>query len=161
MTVTDVRKDPEARTMTITTRFDAPAERVWRLWSDPRRLERWWGPPGYPATFGEHDLRPGGRVSFRMPGPDGEPMAGSWRVHVVEPPHRLDFDLASEGLPTLAMHVTIDEDPDGGTRMVIETAFPSDAAMDHMITIGFEQGMSAAIGQIDGVLAASPSALGW
>ena len=56
MTVTAVRKDPEALTMTLDAEFDAPAERVWQLWADPRQLERWWGPPTYPATV--HDARP-------------------------------------------------------------------------------------------------------
>ena len=50
MTVTAVRKDPESRTLTLEAEFDASAERVWELWADPRQLERWWGPPTYPAT---------------------------------------------------------------------------------------------------------------
>ena len=61
MTVTNVRKDPEALTMTITAELDASADRVWELWSDPRQLERWWGPTAYPATVEQHDLTPGGR----------------------------------------------------------------------------------------------------
>ena len=47
--------------MTITAEFDATVERSWQLWADPRQLERWWGPPTYPATVVEHDLVPGGR----------------------------------------------------------------------------------------------------
>ena len=62
MTVTAVSKDPAALTMTLTAEFDASPERVWQLWADPRQLERWWGPPSYPATVTSHDLRPGGRV---------------------------------------------------------------------------------------------------
>ena len=53
MTVTAVRKDPDALTMTLTAEFEASPERVWELWADPRQLERWWGPPTYPATFTE------------------------------------------------------------------------------------------------------------
>ena len=56
MTVTSVRKDPEALTMTITAELDATVERAWQLWADPRQLERWWGPPTYPATVVDHDL---------------------------------------------------------------------------------------------------------
>ena len=56
MTVTAVRKDPEALTMTIEAEFHASPERVWQWWADPRQLERWWGPPTYPATFTRHDL---------------------------------------------------------------------------------------------------------
>ena len=47
MTVTAVRKDAEALTLTLDAEFEAPAERVWQLWADPRQLERWWGPPTY------------------------------------------------------------------------------------------------------------------
>jgi pimeloyl-ACP methyl ester carboxylesterase len=56
VTVTAVRKDPAALTMTLTAEFDASPSRLWQLWADPRQLERWWGPPMYPATFTAHDL---------------------------------------------------------------------------------------------------------
>ena len=72
MTVTAVRKDLEALTMTLEAEFDASADRVWQLWADPRQLERWWGPPTYPATFTKHDLSPGGHVAYHMTGPEGD-----------------------------------------------------------------------------------------
>ena len=56
MTVIDVHKDPDTLTMTVTSEFDARVDQVWQLWADPRRLERWWGPPTYPATFVDHEL---------------------------------------------------------------------------------------------------------
>jgi len=74
MTVLSVVKDVAARTLTITSHFDAPIERVWRIWSEPRLLERWWGPPAFPATVTEHDLTPGGTVACA----DDEAMA--WLV---------------------------------------------------------------------------------
>ena len=72
MTVTNVHKDPDALTMAITVELDATVERAWQLWADPRQLERWWGPPGYPATFVDHDLVGGGRVTYFMTSPEGE-----------------------------------------------------------------------------------------
>ena len=75
MTVTAVRKDPQTLTMTLEAEFDAVAERVWQLWADPRQLERWWGPPTYPATFTRHDLAPGSRVEYHMTGPEGDQLA--------------------------------------------------------------------------------------
>ncbi len=60
MSVTSVVKDTERLTMTVTAEYDVSAERAWQLWADPRQLERWWGPPTYPATVVDHDLRPGG-----------------------------------------------------------------------------------------------------
>ena len=72
MTVTAVHKDPDALTMTLTAEFDASPTRVWQLWADPRQLERWWGPPTYPATFTAHDLAPGSHVEYHMTGPSGD-----------------------------------------------------------------------------------------
>ena len=90
MTVTAVRKDAEALSMTVDAEFEATPERVWQLWADPRQLERWWGPPGYPATFTELDLRPGGRASYYMTTPEGERPRGYWDVVEVDPPRRLE-----------------------------------------------------------------------
>ena len=78
MTVTAVRKDPAALTMTLDAEFEASPERVWQLWADPRQLERWWGPPTYPATVTSHDLRAGGRVEYHMTGPEGDQPRGYW-----------------------------------------------------------------------------------
>jgi uncharacterized protein YndB with AHSA1/START domain len=166
MTVTGVHRDPEALTMTITTEFDAPVTRVWKLWENPRELERWWGPPEYPATFVRHDLTPGAFVTYYMTGPDGERPHGWWRVISAEPPHVLEFedgfaDDAGEPnpeMPTMIMRVTIAERPGGGSRMAIETRFPSPEAMEQLLAMGMDEGMTAAIGQIDGLLRAGTAA---
>ena len=91
MTVTAVRKDPQALTMTIEAEFDASPERVWQLWADPLQLERWWGPPNYPATVTQHNLAPGGRVEYRMIGPAGDRHRGYWEILEVDAPRRLVF----------------------------------------------------------------------
>ncbi len=111
MTITSVRKDPEALTMTIAVELDATVERAWQLWADPRQLERWWGPPTYPATVVDHDLATGGGVTYFMTGPDGDKAHGWWQVLAVEPPNRLELkdgfaDAAgtpNETMPTTTM----------------------------------------------------------
>lgn len=50
MSVLSVEKDYADLSITLIAEFDASQERVWQLFADPRQLERWWGPPGYPAT---------------------------------------------------------------------------------------------------------------
>ncbi len=159
MPVTDMSKDLDALTMTITAEFDAGAERVWEMWADPRRLERWWGPPTHPATFVDHDLSPGGRAAYFMTGPDGQKYHGWWRIEEVEPPLRLCFEdgFADEQgkpnpeLPTTIATVTITES-DGATRMTIESTFGSREGMEQVIEMGVEEGMVEALGQIDGLL---------
>ena len=162
MSVTSVVKDPQARTMTVVAEFEAPAERVWEVWADPRKLERWWGPPTYPATVEEHDLTPGGSVNYFMTGPEGDTPRGWWKVIAVDPPHSLEFedgfaDGAGNpipGMPVMIMRVSIDEQPDGWTHMTIETTFPSPEAMEQLVAMGMEEGIAAAVGQIDELLGA-------
>ena len=91
MSVTSVEKDFDSLSLTLIADFDAPIERVWQLWADPRQLERWWGPPTHPATVEKHDLAPGGEVSYFMTGPEGEKSRGWWRVTSVDPPRSLEF----------------------------------------------------------------------
>jgi len=92
MTVVDVRKDVGAHSMTIVAEYPATIARVWQLWADPRQLERWWGPPGYPATFTDHDLSAGGLVSYYMTSPEGDRYHGGWRVLRAEPPGHLEVE---------------------------------------------------------------------
>jgi len=161
MPVTAVRKDAQSRTMTLEAEFDASPERVWQLWADPRQLERWWGPPTYPATVDAHDLRPGGRVEYHMTGPSGDQPRGYWEVDEVQPPHRLTFRdgfLHDDGtvnpdLPTTVALVTIEDAGNGQPRMSIESHFPSTEAMEQLLAMGMEEGMKQAVGQIDAILA--------
>jgi uncharacterized protein YndB with AHSA1/START domain len=91
MTVIAVRKDLQSLTFTLDAEFDASADRVWQLWADPRQLERWWGPPTYPATFTKHDLTPGSRVEYHMTGPEGDQPKGYWDIVEADGPHRLVY----------------------------------------------------------------------
>jgi uncharacterized protein YndB with AHSA1/START domain len=161
MTVTAVRKDPEALTMTLEAEFDTSAERVWQLWADPRQLERWWGPPTYPATFTKHDLAPGSRVEYHMTGPEGDQPRGYWDILETDAPHRLvvrdgfanDDGTPNDALPRSEFRVTIEEMAAGRTRMSIESIFQSREAMEQILAMGMEEGITQAVGQIDAILA--------
>jgi uncharacterized protein YndB with AHSA1/START domain len=161
MTVTAVRKDPESLTMTIEAEFDASPTRVWQLWADPRQLERWWGPPTYPATFTTHDLTPGAHLAYHMTGPEGDQPKGWWEIVEAEPPHRLVFrdgfanadGSPNPDLPVGTARVSIEDIGGGRSRMSIENIFPSSEAMEQVLAMGMEEGMTQAIGQIDAILA--------
>jgi len=161
MTVTAVRKDPQALTMTVDAEFDASPERVWQLWADPRQLERWWGPPTYPATFTTHDLAPGSRVEYHMTGPEGDQPRGFWEIVEADPPRSLVFrdgfanddGSPNTDLPRTTARVRIEDLGGGRTRMSIESRFPSTEAMEQILALGAEEGLKQAIGQIDAILA--------
>jgi uncharacterized protein YndB with AHSA1/START domain len=160
MTVTAVRKDARALTLTLQAEFDASPERVWRLWADPRQLERWWGPPSYPATFTKHELAPGSRVEYHMTGPEGDQPKGFWEIVEVDTPHGLAFrdgfanddGTPNTDLPSTTARVRIEEIAAGRTRMSIESTFPSTEAMEQVLAMGMEQGLTEAVGQIDAIL---------
>ncbi len=162
MPVTDVRKDLDALTMTMTAEFDAAPARVWQVWKDPRQLERWWGPPTYPATVTEHELVPGGKVAYFMTGPEGDRHHGWWVVRAVESPYRLEFEdgFADEGgavndaLPVTATTVTLADREGGGTVMTVTATFPSREDLDRLLAMGVEEGLRSALAQVDGILAA-------
>ena len=166
MTVVAVDKRPETLTMTVHAEFDASPDRVWQLWADPRQLERWWGPPTYPATVDSFDLRPGGRVAYHMTGPEGDQPRAFWEVIDTDPPRSLSFHdrfanddgSPSTDFPGTTAHVTIEEIGPGRTRMSIESRFPSTEAMEKVLAMGMEEGLTQAIGQIDAILAADAPA---
>ena len=160
MTVISTEKNPEALSLTVVAEFDAGVERVWQLWEDPRQLERWWGPPTYPATFYLHDFVPGGKAKYYMTGPEGDKAHGWWEFTSIESPRRLQFDdgfADNDGNPTGeygTAHATVTLETVGErTRMTILSIFESEEQLEQMVQMGMEEGMKQAVGQIDSILA--------
>ncbi len=126
MTVISTAKDAAQLTLTVVAEFGAGPDRVWDVWEDPRELERWWGPPTFPATFTRHDFTVGGESRYFMTGPSGEKPRGWWRIDAIDKPHRLEFANGLAGddgepmpgvLPMLGS-VTF-EAVESGTRMTV------------------------------------------
>lgn len=162
MPVIQIVKDPSALTLTVTAELAASLDRCWQLLADPRQLERWWGPPTYPATVTEHDLSPGGHVAYHMTGPNGEQPRGWWRILAVDPPRSLEVEdgfADAEGrpdpnMPVMTMRFTLEETA-GKTLLTLVTTFPSLEAMQQLVAMGMEEGIRTAMGQIDGILGAA------
>jgi uncharacterized protein YndB with AHSA1/START domain len=159
MTVISTTTDPAARSLTVVAEFSAGPERVWALWENPRQLERWWGPPTYPATFTRHDFEVDGESRYFMTGPEGDKSRGWWRMHVIDEPRRLEFanGLAGDdgepvpGVAPMAAYVTL-EPADGGSRMTVVSKFVDEAQMEKMLAMGMSEGMTQAVSQIEGLL---------
>jgi uncharacterized protein YndB with AHSA1/START domain len=160
MTVVGSTKDTETLTFAIVAELAAPPQRVWQLWSDPRQLERWWGPPTWPATFERHEVEVGGSSHYFMTGPEGEKARGWWRFVTVDEPSSLEFDDGfsdESGEPDPAMPVTrarvaLEPIPTG-TRMTITSQFATLEQMEQLVQMGMAEGMTEAMGQMDAILA--------
>ena len=159
MPVTDVTTDTENLTMTVVADFAAPVERVWSAYSDPRQLERFWGPPGWPATFTAWDHTVGGRAQYTMHGPRGETSSGYWEFLAIDEPRRFevldgfadDQGNPNQDFPAMRMEFTF-EPTSGGTRMVTTSHFASLESLEQVVAMGAIEGTKMAMGQLDAVL---------
>ncbi len=160
MPITSVTKDSEALTMTVVADFPVPLERLWNAYADPRQLERFWGPPTYPARFTRHDMYPGGRSEYAMTGPAGDVSRGYWEYLDVTP--LVSFEVldgfanpdgsANTQMPSMRMVFTF-AGTDDGSRVSTTSYFNSVAELDQLLSMGMEEGLKAAMGQMDDVLA--------
>lgn len=159
MPVVSFTTDPEALTTTVVATFAAPVARVWDAYADPRQIERFWGPPTYPATFTRHDVFPGGMSSYFMTSPEGDIHGGYWEWTAVEAPSRFEvidgFADASGApnreMPSMRMVFEFSA-TDDGTQLVTTTHYNSLDELEKLVAMGMEEGSKAAMSQIDAVL---------
>jgi uncharacterized protein YndB with AHSA1/START domain len=159
MSVTSVETDLDSLSLVLIADFDAPLESVWELWSDPRKLERWWGPPSHPATVESHDLSPGGEVTYYMTGPEGNRHHGYWKVTAADPPRTLEFTdgfakpdgTPNDSMPATRSSVRLSEQ-DGRTQMELRSRFETLEQLEQLKEMGMEAGLREAAEQMDALL---------
>ena len=133
--------DPKVEMRTI---VEATPERVFRAWTDPQELQRWWGPGAFTTPHAEVDLRPGGRYELVMQLPGAEPMRLAGTFREVEPPSRLVYTWRWEsGNPDTTESVVEVEFHDlGGKRteiVLVHEGFGEGAPID-MYSVGWQGG---------------------
>ncbi|MFD5601162.1 SRPBCC domain-containing protein [Leucobacter sp. NPDC058333] len=159
MPITSVTTDTEAFTLAVVADFTVSVRRLWDAYTDPRQIERFWGPPEYPATFLRHDAAPGGVSNYYMTGPEGDRSAGYWQWVAVEAPHSFevrdgfahDDGTPNTDLPSMRMVFEFTETA-LGSRLTTTTHFGSLEELEQLKAMGMEEGMRAAMGQIDAVV---------
>lgn len=160
MPVTDVATDTAALTLTVVADFTVPVRRLWDAYLDPRQIERFWGPPGFPATFTRHDATPSGLTHYFMTGPEGEQYGGYWRWVSVDAPRSFevrdgfagDDGSPNDDLPTSRIVFDFAETA-LGSRLTVTTHFDSLEDLEKLQGMGMDEGLRLAMGQIDAVVA--------
>ena len=159
MPVTSVESDAEALTMTLVADFAAGPERLWQVFTDPCQLERFWGPPNWPATFASFDFERGGRARYAMANPTGEIARGSWEFIDIDEPRGFEVvdsfvDENGDAIPGMpAMRMTFAfEQTDAGSRLTNVTYFDSLEGLEQVLAMGAVEGSTLAINQLDAVL---------
>lgn len=132
---------PSDREVVMSRVFDAPRERVFQAYTDPKLLPKWWGPRGFTTVVETMDVRPGGAWRYVHRGPDGNEYAFHGEYREVVPPRRLVSTFEFEGAPG---HVVVDtatfEERGGKTKVTVTSRFESVEDRDGMYQAGAEEG---------------------
>ncbi len=120
--------------------LDAPPDVVFAAWTEPERLDRWWGPPGSELHSQSLDLRPGGAYHYGLRTPSGDALWGTFVYREIMPPERLVYasafaDEVGAAVPNpyastwpLEMLHTLWLADQGGRTMLVLRARPLDAS---------------------------------
>jgi uncharacterized protein YndB with AHSA1/START domain len=146
------REDIEKREIRTTRTFRAPRELVFKAWTDPKHISRWWGPVGFTTTTHRMELRPGGAWSHTMHGPDGTDYKNEVVFVEVREPDRIVFDHVS--LPKFKGTWLFDEAP-GGTRVTMQLLFGSTAVREQTSKFGAVEGAQQTLERLGEFLAGS------
>lgn len=165
MPVKSITTDMDALTIAAVAEVAAPVERVWNAYVNPRQLERFWGPPGWPATFTQFDFTVGGKAFYTMTGPRGESasiggevVSASWEFTAINPPHCfevIDSFVGDDGVPLEGGQSRIVfefERWEGGTRVTSTGHFASLASLEQVVELGVIEGTRMAMSQLDAVV---------
>jgi uncharacterized protein YndB with AHSA1/START domain len=149
--------------------IDAPREKVWRAWTDPEWLMRWWGPANYTSPLARMDVQPGGHYLWAMRGPDGKDNYSTGVFREVVPPERLVYtdsfgdehgnvvsptvyglgdDFPEEMLVTVTLH----DLGDGRTLMRTVTANMPTGDIAEMATLGWNQSLDKLAAFLDNTM---------
>lgn len=154
------------RTLVTTRVFDAPPELVYRAWTDPEQLARWFPPEGFSTAACELDVRPGGRIRIDFQAPSGPPfdgavMPGRGTYREVVPNERLSFTLVPEvgdqRLPNVLTTVFFEAAGPGRTRLTIHQSAETVAEFEQLAKQGMAQGIAESLGKLAGVLSDNPT----
>jgi uncharacterized protein YndB with AHSA1/START domain len=153
---------PGEQIIVISRIIDAPRELVFKAFTDPKHLTKFWGPKGTTAPICEVDLRVGGAFRVEMHGLDGAvyPCTGIYRD--IAPPERIVYASTTEddnpcggGLPPRAIVTMTFAAVDGKTKITIHTRLPSEAARAAAIAGGFNAGWNDSLDRLAAFLTRS------
>lgn len=149
-------KDKENKRLTVVRSFDASLEQVWKAWTTSEILDKWWAPKPYRAETKRMDFTEGGRWLYAMIGPEGDT---SWcRVDygIIEPNKNVSSAVmfcdeeGNENLdfPRMYWNQKFSQTGDSAT-VTVEISFDSPEDMDMFLKLGFQEGFTAGLTNLD------------
>jgi uncharacterized protein YndB with AHSA1/START domain len=157
---TNIVKDASGKKLIVTRDFSAPLAKTWRAWTESSLLDQWWAPKPYKVETKNLDFRPGGVWLYAMVAPTGEKHWCRVDIKEVEPQKRfssVDMFCDENGNPTdiaPPMHWVAEfAATETGTRLTIEISFESEDDLNKIVGMGFKEGFTMALGNLDELFA--------
>jgi PhnB protein len=153
------KKDFDTATVTVERTFDAPKARVWEAWTTKELLEQWWAPLPYRAVTGSFDFKVGGHWHYYMLSPEGEKTWCFIGYETIDPENSFGAQDAFcdeemniiPNMPNMHWEVSLTEES-GKTKMVVVTTLESKEALEQIVTMGFEEGFTTGLNQLEALL---------
>jgi uncharacterized protein YndB with AHSA1/START domain len=146
---------PTDHQILITREFDAPKELVYKVWTTPELVKRWWSAKRGEATVAEIDLRPGGKWRYAMVTGDGMEVAFHGEYQEVVPNERIVSTEIYEGIPDGEANATLNtatfDEEEGRTILTILIEAPSKDVRDAIVASGMDDGLQDALDLLEGV----------
>jgi uncharacterized protein YndB with AHSA1/START domain len=153
-------KDDAAKKIKVVREFDASPDRVWKAWTEPELLDKWWAPKPWKAVTQSMDFRAGGKWRYYMQGPENERHYAIVEYKSIV--HNKSFSGIDafcdengniiQEMPSMDWEVAFHPASDG-TKVTIDITFKSMEDMQKIIEMGFKEGFAAAHQNLDELLA--------
>lgn len=157
-------KDEKQNCITVIRTFNAPVDKVWRAWTEPALLDQWWAPRPWMTKTKTMDFREGGFWLYSMQGPEGEEhfcRADYKKIDTGKSYNALDAFCDENGTPTEFPNMnwtnTFTPNADGSSTVNILIQYKDAESMQKVIEMGFKEGFSAAIDNLDELLESTAS----
>ena len=155
-----IKRDLQNKKLNVVRHFDAPVDHVWRAWTESELLDQWWAPKPYHTETKTMQFKPGGFWLYAMVGPDASKMWCKFEYTSINPQKTFEgFDMFCDEngnknpeFPSMTWHNEFQPIADG-TKVIVNISFPSDEAMNKILEMGLEEGFSAALVNLDELLA--------
>jgi uncharacterized protein YndB with AHSA1/START domain len=145
---------PASTQIMITRQFDAPRHLVYRAWTTPELIRRWWAGDRGKVTSAEVDLRPGGSWRYVMTANGGFEVAFHGEYREIVPDERIVSTEVFEGMPDAAAVSTVTfAEQDGHTTLTVLVEHSSQEHRDIHLSSGMEEGMNESLDHLEQVAA--------
>lgn len=157
---TKISKAPIGSKLIVTRNFDAPVAKVWRAWTDRHLLDEWWAPRPWKAETKSFSLSTGGRWLYAMVGPTGEKHWCAADFKAIVPEKQLSVvsvfcdeeGNTNPATPPMYWNTQFRTEG-GGTAIHVEISFNNDADLETIVGMGFKEGFTMGLGNLDELLA--------